>query len=505
MMPKSLKSTDRLLEPQPLRVHTGGEVASLSSEADPLGVSAEPGTTSLRASFATLMSMQDLGDETIGTAATPSVLTPPVNPDIPPVGEIAADRLTVGSPIEPAELNRSAVETQAASETGLAPAWPAPGVAFDLPIFLRVLPGSGPAVAVAAARDPAMADAVRRLPENLERAEVRTVVKQAGVSDLPDFLVAAKAPTEAVSPFQGMIAAAPSSERPIVLDPAAAVRRGIVAVSGSEPVVSHRKTFDVGSRLDPAGLTDGATKPPHKGVAVDVATPNPSPAEVKPAALKALTMSPAHRALQDSIGAATPARQSVGERTNRPTRPVEVPAAVLTVGGPMIAEPPMWPVGLSAGAPEGAVLDGTAALRQPVGTEAWQDELSAQLSVMAEQGERSEAVMKLAPAELGELEIRIEVRGSEATLQFGAASLETREALEQAQSRLREMMASEGIEVSEYSIFSDLSNKHESEPRSSKEQSSPNSFSQRISLGVAAELQDASGARRPVGMVDLYA
>jgi hypothetical protein len=449
--------------------------------------------------------MQDLGDETIGTAATPSVLTPPVNPDIPPVGEIAADRLTVGSPIEPAELNRSAVETQAASETGLAPAWPAPGVAFDLPIFLRVLPGSGPAVAVAAARDPAMADAVRRLPENLERAEVRTVVKQAGVSDLPDFLVAAKAPTEAVSPFQGMIAAAPSSERPIVRDPAAAVRRGIVAMSGSEPVVSHRKTFDVGSRLDPAGLTDGATKPPHKGVAVDVATPNPSPAGVKPAALKALTMSPAHRALQDSIGAATPARQSVGERTDRPSRPAAVPAALLTVSAPMIAEPAMWAVGLSANAPEGTVLDGTAALRQPVGTEAWQDELSAQLSVMAEQGERSEAVMKLAPAELGELEIRIEVRGSEATLQFGAASLETRQALELAQSRLREMMASEGIEVSEYSIFSDLSNKHENEPRSSKEQSSPNSVSQRISLGVAAELQDASGVRRPVGMVDLYA
>jgi flagellar hook-length control protein FliK len=113
--------------------------------------------------------------------------------------------------------------------------------------------------------------------------------------------------------------------------------------------------------------------------------------------------------------------------------------------------------------------------------------------------------MKLAPAELGELEIRIEVRGSEATLQFGAASLETRQALELAQSRLREMMASEGIEVSEYSIFSDLSNNRENEPRSSKEQSSANSASQRISLGVAAELHDASGVRRPVGMVDLYA
>lgn len=505
MTPKSLSSTDRLLEPQTHRVHTGGEVVSLSSEADPLGVSAEPGNTSPRGSFATLMSMQDLRDETIGTAATPSVLTPRVNPDLPPVGEIAADRLTVGSPIEPAELNRSAVETQEASETDLAPAWPAPGLAFDLPIFLRVLPGSGPAVAVAAARDPAMADAVRRLPENLARAEVRTVAKQADISDLPDFLVAAKAPTEAVSPSQGMIAAAPSSERPTVRDPAAAVRRGIVAMAGAEPVVPHRKTFDVGSRLDQAGLTEGAPKPPHNGVAVDVATPNPSPSGVKPAALKALTMSPAHRALQDSIGAATPARQSVGERTDRPSRPAAVPAALQTVGAPMIAESPMWAVGLSTGAPEGAVLDGTAALRQPVGTEAWQDELSAQLSVMAEQGERSEAVMKLAPAELGELEIRIEVRGSEATLQFGAASLETRQALELAQSRLREMMASEGIEVSEYSIFSDLSNNRENEPRSSKEQSSANSASQRISLGVAAELHDASGVRRPVGMVDLYA
>jgi flagellar hook-length control protein FliK len=449
--------------------------------------------------------MQDLRDETIGTAATPSVLTPRVNPDLPPVGEIAADRLTVGSPIDPAELNRSAVETQEASETDLAPAWPAPGLAFDLPIFLRVLPGSGPAVAVAAARDPAMADAVRRLPENLARAEVRTVAKQADISDLPDFLVAAKAPTEAVSPSQGMIAAAPSSERPTVRDPAAAVRRGIVAMAGAEPVVPHRKTFDVGSRLDQAGLTEGAPKPPHNGVAVDVATPNPSPSGVKPAALKALTMSPAHRALQDSIGAATPARQSVGERTDRPSRPAAVPAALQTVGAPMIAESPMWAVGLSTGAPEGAVLDGTAALRQPVGTEAWQDELSAQLSVMAEQGERSEAVMKLAPAELGELEIRIEIRGSEAAFQFGAASIETRHALELAQSRLREMMTGQGISVSEFSIFNDLSNKNDADSRRPQDQSAPNTMAQGLGLGAITDLQVTLGNRRSVGMVDLYA
>jgi flagellar hook-length control protein FliK len=171
----------------------------------------------------------------------------------------------------------------------------------------------------------------------------------------------------------------------------------------------------------------------------------------------------------------------------------------------MIAEPPMWAVGLSAGSPEGATLDGSAALRQSVGTEAWQDELSAQLSVMAEQGERSEAVMKLAPAELGELEIRIEIRGSEAAFQFGAASIETRQALELAQSRLREMMTGQGISVSEFSIFNDLSNKNDADSRRPQDQSAPNTMAQGLGLGAITDLQVTLGNRRSVGMVDLYA
>lgn len=144
-------------------------------------------------------------------------------------------------------------------------------------------------------------------------------------------------------------------------------------------------------------------------------------------------------------------------------------------------------------------------LRQPVGTEAWQDELSAQLSVMAEQGERSEAVMKLAPADLGELEIRLELRGNDATLQFGAASSEARQALELAQARLRELLTSQGIQVSEFSVFSNLRDKHPSESRGDSRQLPPREASHSVSLEISSDPRSTTGVRRSLGIVDLYA
>ena len=266
-----------------------------------------------------------------------------------------------------------------------------------------------------------------------------------------------------------------------------------------------RKPIDPGSRIEQGVSAAGAISLPRNPSVAGTPVLSRPPVGITPTALKPHTLNPAYRALQDSIGAATPSRQSVGEGADRPIRPVEPHATVLAVGGPMSAEPPTWAVGLSAGSPEGAALEGSAALRQPVGTEAWQDELSAQLSVMAEQGERSEAVMKLAPAELGELEIRIEIRGSEAAFQFGAASIETRQALELAQSRLREMMIGQGISVSEFSIFNDLSNKNDADSRRPQDQSAPNTMAQGLGRGAITDLQVTSGTRRSVGMVDLYA
>ena len=495
MTPKNLSATDRFLETQPLRVHPGVDIVGASSEDEPLGVSVDPGKARSRGPFAALMSTQDLGDESTEPTSNSPVAAPAVIPAFPSEDAVAADRSTSGPTVDPLELSRSADEAQAAADTDGTPGSQTGRVAFDLPIFLRVLPVSGPAVA----------DAVGGLPVTRPQEEVRTATKPSAVSDLPDFLVAAKVPTDAISPSPGPTVHAPSAERFPARDPVAAVRRGFVAVPSAEPGMPSRKPIEPGSRIEQGVSAAGAISLPRNPSVAGTPVLSRPPVGITPTALKPHTLNPAYRALQDSIGAATPSRQSVGERADRPIRPVEPHATVLAVGGPMIAEPPMWAVGLSAGSPEGAALDGSAALRQPVGTEAWQDELSAQLSVMAEQGERSEAVMKLAPAELGELEIRIEIRGSEAAFQFGAASIETRQALELAQSRLREMMTGQGISVSEFSIFNDLSNKNDADSRRPQDQSAPNTMAQGLGLGAITDLQVTSGNRRSVGMVDLYA
>ena len=495
MTPKNLSATDRFLEPQPLRVHPGADIIGASSEDEPLGVSVDPGKARSRGPFAALMSTQDLGDESTEPTSNSPVAAPAVIPAFPSEDAVAADRSTAGPTVDPLELSRSADEPQSAADTDGTPGSQSGRVAFDLPIFLRVFPVSGPAVA----------DAVGGLPVTRPQEEVRTATKPSAVSDLPDFLVAAKVPTDAISPSPGPTVHAPSAERFPARDPVAAVRRGFVAVPSAEPGMPSRKPIDPGSRIEQGVSAAGAISLPRNPSVAGTPVLSRPPVGITPTALKPHTLNPAYRALQDSIGAATPSRQSVGEGADRPIRPVEPHATVLAVGGPMSAEPPMWAVGLSAGSPEGAALEGSAALRQPVGTEAWQDELSAQLSVMAEQGERSEAVMKLAPAELGELEIRIEIRGSEAAFQFGAASIETRQALELAQSRLREMMTGQGISVSEFSIFNDVSNKNNSDSRRPQDQSTPNTMAQGLGRGAITDLQVTSGTRRSVGMVDLYA
>jgi flagellar hook-length control protein FliK len=100
------------------------------------------------------------------------------------------------------------------------------------------------------------------------------------------------------------------------------------------------------------------------------------------------------------------------------------------------------------------VLAGT--LSAPLGTDPWQQDLSAQLALMAGQGEEAYAVMKLSPAELGDLEIRLTVRDGEASVEFAAAAPEARAALELAQPRLQEMFAAQGLNLSETHIFNML-------------------------------------------------
>jgi flagellar hook-length control protein FliK len=91
-------------------------------------------------------------------------------------------------------------------------------------------------------------------------------------------------------------------------------------------------------------------------------------------------------------------------------------------------------------------------LRAPVGTPAWTQELGDQLTFLAQRGQEA-ASLRLSPEHLGPLEVRISMNDGQATVWFGAANADTRSALDQSLSRLREMFASQGMVLADAGVF----------------------------------------------------
>jgi flagellar hook-length control protein FliK len=109
--------------------------------------------------------------------------------------------------------------------------------------------------------------------------------------------------------------------------------------------------------------------------------------------------------------------------------------------------------------------------------------------------------MKLAPEELGELEVRVEVRDGEAALQFGVLNADARQAVEAAQSRLRELFSSQGMNISEFRVFSNLSG----DPQSTSNGGRGASPNPRPAMGAEGDREVVVRPRRSVGVLDLYA
>jgi len=138
----------------------------------------------------------------------------------------------------------------------------------------------------------------------------------------------------------------------------------------------------------------------------------------------------------------------------------------------------------------------TRTVHQGVGTAAWADEIAARVNVMAEQG-RHTASLRLSPEHLGPLEIRIAIRDDQASVWFGAAHADTRDALEAAMPRLREMFAAQGLSLADTGVF------HEA-PR----QSPAPTGRQHPVVDIAVEDPGHSVATRiqvPLGLLDIYA
>jgi flagellar hook-length control protein FliK len=134
----------------------------------------------------------------------------------------------------------------------------------------------------------------------------------------------------------------------------------------------------------------------------------------------------------------------------------------------------------------------------PVGSEGWGNEVGARLTLMAQQG-MSSASLRLSPAHLGPLEIHISVRDGSATVMFGATQTETRTALEQALPRLREMFASQGLNLSHAGVSGET-------PRGASQNSQPQGSTRSSELAREVTVTPVtSGAPVHRGLIDTYA
>jgi flagellar hook-length control protein FliK len=140
-----------------------------------------------------------------------------------------------------------------------------------------------------------------------------------------------------------------------------------------------------------------------------------------------------------------------------------------------------------------------------LGDPSWANELGQKLLWFAS-NDRQLAQLTLHPAQLGTLEITLNLSKDGATAHFVSPSAEVREAIETAVPRLREMLASSGIELGQVSVGGEFSWQ---QAESRREPSQP---SRRLADNAILGVDSADGlparpilTQRGYGMIDVFA
>lgn len=94
----------------------------------------------------------------------------------------------------------------------------------------------------------------------------------------------------------------------------------------------------------------------------------------------------------------------------------------------------------------------SASLSAPVGTPAWEQQLSQQMIRFSQQGGEQRVTLRLHPAELGPVSVSLTMNEQNAQAQFLSHNATVRQALEQALPQLREALAEQGISLGEASV-----------------------------------------------------
>jgi flagellar hook-length control protein FliK len=138
----------------------------------------------------------------------------------------------------------------------------------------------------------------------------------------------------------------------------------------------------------------------------------------------------------------------------------------------------------------------TGELKSPVGSSAWDDELGTQLTWMTQKGLETGS-LRVSPEHLGPVEVNISVQNGDASVWFGATHPDTRAALEQALPRLREMFASQGMNLTDSGVSRE-SPRNQGRPAASQSVSG-------VSAVGSSEVSTSAAVRMSLGLVDTYA
>ncbi|MCG5525326.1 flagellar hook-length control protein FliK [Ectothiorhodospira haloalkaliphila] len=136
----------------------------------------------------------------------------------------------------------------------------------------------------------------------------------------------------------------------------------------------------------------------------------------------------------------------------------------------------------------------------PMSQPKWNEAVSNRVLWMVNQNVQG-AELRLNPPHLGPLEIRVSMEGDRANVQFLAAHAVTRDALDAAMPRLREMFAENGVQLGNV----DVSHREAGDGEQSGQEEGQGAGMTQAEGAAGGEIQDGGISGRPSGLLDAYA
>lgn len=246
--------------------------------------------------------------------------------------------------------------------------------------------------------------------------------------------------------------------------------------------------------------------------AQNVTTQSLTPAFAQPIPQQAdldIELANAPELMRQNSTAATPQEQLLAAQVTKDTVPID--AAKFSLGETANPNTLNATQSVAQNSPAGqqpfiADTAGTAPqLTAKLGTQAWQQQLSQQVSQLVLQSDQSVA-LRLHPAELGSLMMQMKVEDGAAQLSIQSGNAQVRQALEQALPQLRDALANQGIDLGQTHVGSQSA-------RDFGQQSERHTASQHESASDSPNTADntdndptpVAPSSAPAGTLDLYA